>query len=185
MAVDDAARWDSRYAGHAIASPRPPDVVESSDLLDIVPGAGRALDVACGAGAQSVWMAQRGLEVVAIDASPAAIDLTTSAAGAAGVGERVEVRVVDLDRGIPSELGNFDVIVCQRFRGVDLYDSFITRLRPGGLCIVTVLSRTGAASPGAFHAAPRELLTAFTRPDAEILLHTERDGQESVVARTA
>lgn len=185
MAAEDAAHWDSRYAGHAVAEPRPPDVIESSELLDIVPATGRALDVACGTGAQSVWMAQRGLDVVAIDASPAAIDLTSAAARTAGVGQRVEVRVVDLDRGIPSELGDFDVIVCQRFRGVDLYDSFITRLRAGGLCIVTVLSRTGAASPGAFHAAPRELLTAFTRPDAEILLHTERDGQESVVARTA
>ena len=185
MATDDASRWDSRYAGHAVVAPRPPEILESSDLLHIVPAAGRALDVACGAGAQAAWLAQRGLDVVAIDASPAAIDLTTDAARAAGAGERVEARVVDLDRGIPDALGDFDVIVCQRFRAVDLYDSFITRLRTGGVCVVTVLSRTGAESPGPFHALPGELLTAFTRPGVELVLHAERNGQESVVARVS
>ena len=88
--------------------------------------------------------------------------------------------MVDLDAGIPADLDGFDVIVCQRFRGIDLYDAFVTRLAAGGLAVVTVLSETGAASPGPFHAPSGELLRAFTRPDVEIVHHAESDGQESV-----
>ncbi|MGA9278802.1 MAG: hypothetical protein WBV89_17775, partial [Ilumatobacter sp.] len=112
-----------------------------------------------------------------------AIELTSAAAAAAGVDERVDARVVDLDLGIDPTLGTFDVIVCQRFRAVDLYPSFVERMDDGGICVVTVLSRTGTGSPGPFHAPSGELRSAFTRPDIELLVHVEADGQESIIAR--
>ena len=183
MAAEDGPRWNARYAGQPVADPRPPDALTAAGLVDLVATSGRALDVACGAGGQSVWLAQRGFDVVALDASDTAIDLTRAAATAGGVGDRVDARVADLDTGIPADLDGFDVIVCQRFRGIDLYDAFVTRLVPGGLAVVTVLSRTGAESPGPFHAPSGELLRAFTRPDAEILHHLESDGQESLILR--
>jgi len=183
MAVEDGHRWNARYDGHPVAEPSPPDVLTMAGLIDVVGNSGRALDVACGAGGQTVWLAQRGFDVVAVDASDAAIGLTTAAAAAGGVADRVDAEVIDLDAGVPLDLGDFDVIVCQRFRGIDLYDAFVSRLRPGGLAAITVLSETGAASPGPFHAPPGELLRAFTRPDVEILFHNESNGQESILLR--
>jgi SAM-dependent methyltransferase len=183
MTADDARRWDARYEGRDVEEPAPPDVLVRAGALDLIPTTGRALDVACGTGAQSAWLADHGLDVVAIDASPEAIRLTDAAARSAAVAERVDARVVDLDHGIPVELGTFDVIVCQRFRGTDLYPSFIERLASGGMSIVTVLSRTGAVEPGPFHAPSRELLEAFGRDDVEIVFHDEADGQESIIAR--
>ncbi len=183
MAVEDAHRWNARYADHSVAEPSPPDALTTAGLIDVAGHSGRALDVACGAGGQTVWLAQRGLDVVAVDASDAAVGLTRAAAAAGGVEDRVDARVLDLDAGVPLELGDFDVIVCQRFRGIDLYDAFVTRLTVGGIAVVTVLSETGAASPGPFHAPSGELLHAFTRPDAEILFHSESAGQESIIVR--
>ena len=183
MSADDARRWDRRYAGQPIADPAPPDALADARLVELVNGPGRALDIACGAGAQSAWLAQRGYDVTALDASEVAVDLTHAAARGAGVGERVEALAVDLDAGLPDHLGEFDVIICQRFRSTDLYDPIVSRLRASGLAIVTVLSETGASSPGPFHAPPGELLAAFTRPDAEILHHAEAAGQESIVVR--
>jgi SAM-dependent methyltransferase len=183
MAIEDGHRWNARYEGHPVAEPSPPDALTMAGLIDVVGTSGRALDVACGTGGQTVWLAQRGFNVVAIDASEAAVDLTTTAAAAGGVADRVDAEVVDLDAGMPSGLGNFDVIVCQRFRGIALYDAFVNRLTAGGLAVVTVLSETGAASPGPFHAPSGELLRAFTRSDTEILFHTESDGQESLILR--
>ena len=183
MAVDDGPRWNARYEGHPHAEPSPPDALAHAGLVELAGTTGRALDVACGTGGQSVWLARRGLDVVALDASDVAVGLATAAAAAGGVADRVDARVVDLDAGIPADLHGFDVIVCQRFRGVELYDAFVTRLRAGGLAVVTVLSETGAGTPGPFHAPSGELLRAFTRPDAEILYHAESGGQESLVLR--
>ena len=183
MAVGDGHRWNARYEGRPVAEPSPPDALTAAGLVDALDNSGRALDVACGAGGQAVWLAQRGFDVVAVDASDAAVGLATAAAAACDVGDRVDAEVIDLDAGIPCDLGDFDVIVCQRFRGVHLYDAFVTRLTPGGVAVITVLSETGAASPGPFHAPSDELLRAFTRPDAEILFHIESDGQESIVLR--
>lgn len=183
MSIEDALRWDARYDGHAVVEPSPPDGLECPQLNEEVPTGGRALDVACGAGAQSAWLAQRGLDVVACDAASKAIELTQAAAKRAGVADRVDARVVDLDAGLPREWGSFDVIVCQRFRATGLYDAFVQRLRAGGTCIVTVLSQTGAEAPGRFHAPAGELLAAFARPNTSVVHHVEANGQESIVVR--
>jgi len=48
-------------------------------------GRGRALDVGCGAGVLSVWMAQRGLEVTGLDLFPEAIAMARAHADGKGV----------------------------------------------------------------------------------------------------
>ncbi len=182
MSVADATRWDARYADRRVGDPSAPEVLVAADLIGLIPDAGRALDVACGAGRQAAWLACRGMRVTAVDVSPRAIELTRAAAARAGVAELVDAHVADLDDGLV-ERDAFDVILCQRFRDPGLYDAFVEHLRPGGIAILTVLSRTGATSPGPHHAPSNELLRAFDRPGMEILHHTERDGEESIVAR--
>lgn len=181
MTASDAERWDARYDGQPLAEPTPPDAVVASELDERFPTTGRALDVACGAGGQSVWLALRGLKVVALDVSPAAVAMTSAAADHYEVGDRVEAAASDLDAGLDEELGNFDVIVCQRFRATHLFDDFVNRLRPGGIAVVTVLSQSGADNPGPFHAPPGELATTFDRSDTEVLFHAEAAGQESII----
>ena len=182
MTAADAQRWNARYTGRPLATSQRPDALDD-ETEAAVPTSGRALDVACGAGAQSVWLAGRGLEVLALDVADEAVRLTREACSAARLPDRVDVRVVDLDDGLPDRPDSFDVIVCQRFRATHLYDAFVERLAPGGVAIVTVLSRTGADDPGPFHAPTGELLATFDRPDTELLRHVEGDGQESLVVR--
>lgn len=182
MTAADADRWNSRYQDQPVAEPRRPDAL-NDELEAQLPTAGTALDVACGAGAQSAWLARRGLDVIALDVADVAITLTGAAAATAGVVERVDARVVDLDSGLPAEPAHFDVIVCQRFRATHLYEAFAARLAPGGTAVVTVLSQTGAGDPGPFHAPSGELRAAFDRDELELLRHVEGDGQESVVVR--
>ena len=179
---DDATRWDARYEGRSLATPSRPDAL-TDELAALLPQSGAALDVAAGAGGQSLWLAQRGLSVIALDVSPAAVRLAGDAARSVGLGHRVDVRVADLDDGLDPSLEHLDVIVCQRFRATHLYQTFAERLAPGGFAVVTVLSHTGAVAPGPFHAPSGELTRAFDRADVEMLRHVEADGQESVVVR--
>ena len=93
----DRRRWDERYEGATVASPRPPDVLDGADeLLALLPSGGTAIDIACGAGAQSTWLAGLGYDVVALDVSPVAIELTRSAAAAQDLAGRI-----DAPRGRP------------------------------------------------------------------------------------
>lgn len=179
----DRERWDERYIGRDVAPPARPEALDGG-LVAHVPTAGRALDVACGTGGQTVWLAARGLTVVALDVSPEAIRLTTAAAEAVGCAARVEARVHDLDGGLPAGLGDVDVVLCQRFRDTGLYRPILDLLRPGGIGIVTVLSEVGRTGPPRpFHAPPGELRAAFATGATVVLAEREEGGVGSIVFR--
>jgi SAM-dependent methyltransferase len=177
----DAERWDARYAERATGEPRPPAGVDGIAL----PEAGRCLDIACGLGEQSLWAAERGLDVVSLDVSATAIGALRSAAAARGLAERIDARQVDLDRGLPADVtAGCALVICQRFRDPRLYPAIMGAAGVGGLIVVTVLSRVGAGEQrGPFHASPGELLDAFDRPEMEILRSIESNGEATLVAR--
>jgi SAM-dependent methyltransferase len=181
----DRRRWDQRWADNGPSAveitARPPDVIDDHPrLLDRLPSRGPALDVACGVGAQSLWMAGRGLDVTALDVSPVAVDLLRAAADQQGLS--VDARVHDTDAGLPDDLIELAVIVCQRYRAARLYEEFVERLRPGGVLVLTVLSAVGLdGEPGEFHAQAGELTAAFEPLDVDVLVDVEADGQASIV----
>lgn len=146
---------------------------------------GICLDVACGLGAQSLWGAHQGFDVVAIDVADVAIMALNSAALRAGVRDRIDSRVVDLDEGLPADVASrCSLVICQRFRDPRLYGQFEYMLRPGGVLVVTVLSRVGLqGDPGPHHAPPGELVVSLGRTDLEIERHVELDGEATIVAR--
>lgn len=155
----------------------PPGALRGREHL--LPSSGRALDVACGRGAVAVWLAARGLATDAVDVSPVGVAAGAELAREWGVD--VGWSVHDLDTGLPPGCsGPYDVVVCQRFRDPALYPALVAALAPGGLLVITVLSEVGD-SGGAFRAAPGELATAFAA--LEVLAHTERDGEASLVGR--
>jgi SAM-dependent methyltransferase len=178
---DDAERWNTRYLGRTTGEPSMPKGLGGIELER----AGRCLDVACGLGEQSIWAALAGFDVVALDASEVAITALNTSALAAGVRDRIDSRVVDLDDGFPTELTDaFSLVICQRFRDEDLYEQLVYALRPEGVLVITVLSQVGLqGDPGPFHAAPGELVCAFRRLDVEVLRNVELDGEATLVAR--
>ncbi|MBC3192600.1 class I SAM-dependent methyltransferase [Pseudonocardia sp. C8] len=178
MSGEDRERWDARHLGLGPGTPQPPDALRGH--LDLVPAQGRALDVACGRGAVAVWLAGRGLDVVAVDVSPAGLAAAAELATAERPPGRIRWVEADLDDGFPIEDGTYDVVVCQRFRAPALYPVLASAVAPGGLLAITVLSEVGDAG-GRFRAAPGELVRAFA--DLEIVAHHEDAGEAHLLAR--
>jgi SAM-dependent methyltransferase len=149
--------------------------------VDEVPTTGRVLDLACGTGTASVWLAERGLTVWGLDVSAVAIEAARDLAARHGVADRCRFSAVDLDGGLPPG-PPVAMVLCHRFRDPNLYPALIARLATGGLLAISVLSEVGAR-PGPFRARAGELESAFGTLRA--LAGGEGNGQAWLLARAA
>jgi hypothetical protein len=77
-----AEDWDEFYSGEQIWSGNPNGAL-LAEVAELSPG--RALDVGCGEGADSVWLARQGWQVTALDISAKAVERTEALAPEAGV----------------------------------------------------------------------------------------------------
>ncbi len=79
------------------------------DAVALAPGA-RVLEIGCGAGHLTMQLAERGLKIEAVDASPAMVELTAERAREKGFEQLVNVAVADV-HVLPFAAGEFDLVV--------------------------------------------------------------------------
>ena len=115
---------------------------------------GRALEVGCGAGLMTVWLAERGMTVNAVDTVPSMLDLTRTRVTESGVADRVDVALGDI-QSLPFAANTFQLVVAL---GVVPWVSspptavaeLARVLQPAGFLIVNVGNRlrlTGLVDP--------------------------------------
>jgi 2-polyprenyl-3-methyl-5-hydroxy-6-metoxy-1,4-benzoquinol methylase len=127
--------WNERY--------------RSRDVLDLTPARllvatvtalppGRALDLACGAGRNALWLAHHGWNVTAIDGAAEAIRIVEEHDA------RVDTRVLDLenDAPLPFEDETFDLVVILYFLYRPLFAEALRVLRPGGIVVTAIRTRS-------------------------------------------
>jgi SAM-dependent methyltransferase len=135
----DSRQWDERYAGAEFEWTERPNQFVAAELADLPPG--RALDLAAGEGRNSVWLAERGWRVTAVDFSRVGLDKGRKLATARGVDEaRIEWIVADLCDYAPDR-GAFDLVLIAYLQvGPGLRAGVLTRaaaaLAPGGTLLV-------------------------------------------------
>ncbi|MBA3432779.1 MAG: methyltransferase domain-containing protein [Actinobacteria bacterium] len=98
--------WNRKYAQNEQLWSAHPNRTLVAEVEDLEPG--RALDLACGDGRHSVWLAERGWSVTAVDFSEVAIAKARKRAAVAGV--RVAYRRGDLLDFEPAP-GTFDLVL--------------------------------------------------------------------------
>jgi tellurite methyltransferase len=133
MAESDRTKWDRRFARASEIDLAPPDWLQEVDAA--LPRQGYALDIAAGAGRLAIWLAGRGLDVLAVDISPAGLELARQAAVAKGL--QIETLSADLEAASLPE-GPFDVITCFNYRQRDLFPFIRERLKVGGFLLAEV-----------------------------------------------
>ncbi len=130
--------WDERYAGEEYFYGVEPNAFLVSQASLLKPGMS-CLAVADGEGRNGVWLAQQGLDVLSLDASPVALDKARKLAQQRGVAMRFEQ--VDLMQWDGGE-DRFDVVVAIFIQFVppgqreQLFERIKRYLKPGGLLLL-------------------------------------------------
>ncbi|MCG6871907.1 MAG: methyltransferase domain-containing protein [Gammaproteobacteria bacterium] len=156
----DIQRWNDKYRRRS-----PEEAAPDSLLIDharLLPGDGVALDIACGAGQNAIFLAERGYQVIGLDGSR--IGLQLCRANALRTGARVQLAALDLDEFEPPQ-SRFDLIVVFYYLNRRLLRLLPAALRPGGLLICrTFNTRRLSQHPGfrrEYLLEDGELATAF------------------------
>ena len=133
----DIERWDRKYGDvGAEQEIRPePLLVEHRRLLN---GRGRALDLACGLGQNTVFLASLGYDVVGIDGSLVALRSCRERLAARGLS--ASLIAADLD-SFPLRGDTFDLVVVVRYLNRALIPELRRSLKPGGWLIYQTFNR--------------------------------------------
>ena len=114
MSKQDRNKWNQRYAEASYHNNNPVKLV--ADWLPRLP-VGRALDVACGAGRNSLFLAQAGYQVDAIDISREGLNLARQKAK----NQELSINWIerDLDQPYPFDT-DYDLIIVMWYVNLEL-----------------------------------------------------------------
>ncbi len=135
MADRDREKWDRKYRENPILREERSPCRWLEEYVPEGDGKSVALDVACGTGRNTLWLARHGWYVDAVDISPVALDILKERAKEAHLDERITCRLVDLDR-FEAPRPDYDLIVKTNYLDRPLIADLQTRVRPGGYFIV-------------------------------------------------
>ncbi len=163
--------WEARHA-KTVASGSA-ELTASSLIVEFTTQLqpGRALDLACGLGRHSLWLARMGWHVTAVDRSRVAIEFLQRAAAAQGT--RIDAVVADLESGglVIRQDHPWNLIVVYNYWQRGLMASVRSGVSPGGFVLAS------ARLTGSFRVEPGELRSAFS--DWEILHYREHQNADA------
>jgi tellurite methyltransferase len=128
------SNWDERYLKSEQISDEPaPLIVSVAQWLT----AGQALDIACGAGRNAIFLAERGWKVTAVDSSQTGIELAGKRATARNVA--LDLRVADLERDeFRIEPDYYDLICNFYYLQRDLFPQIRAGVRHGAVVVAAI-----------------------------------------------
>jgi tellurite methyltransferase len=162
-------KWNERYRA-ATDDQQAARVLREN--LHLLPDDGRALDLACGLGGNSILLAQQGLKVDAWDIADVPITALQAVALEQQLSIQAEVRDVEISPPAPE---TFDVIAVSYFIDRNIVPALIQALKPGGLIYYQTFTRQRVSDRGPqraeFRLTDQELLQLFS--ELHILFYRE------------
>jgi SAM-dependent methyltransferase len=141
-------QWDERYSATGFVWATEPNQFVAAELSGLAPG--RALDLAAGEGRNTIWLAERGWRVTAVDFSRAGLDKGRALSAARGVPEgQVDWILADLSDYQP-EPGAYDLVLAAYFQVVPKVRASVlgraaAALAPGGTAFIVAHDLTNLA----------------------------------------
>ena len=178
MTASDREKWDAKYRLKRSPSPASDWLVEN---LRELPRGGKGLDLACGDGANALFMASRGNRMTAVDISPVGLQIGKKSGGPASV-TWIEADLDDWN----CEESDFDFVMCLKFLDRRRLPILVeSALKPGGLFLAETYrqipeSKSHVSNPEHL-LQPNEWLTMF--PTFEVLAKRDAGDMSGVLLR--
>ncbi|HXG58523.1 MAG TPA: class I SAM-dependent methyltransferase [Thermoanaerobaculia bacterium] len=167
-------KWDIRYRSGDFGGMAPASLL--TDHVPPLPPDGRALDLACGAGRNAIWLAGRGWRVTGVDASFAGLQIAQDLCRG-----RVALLQHDLERDpLPFADASFDLVLNILFLHRPLFAEARRVTRPGGTFMASIHTTRAQRMNRAWCLGEGELREVFH--DWEIVVYRE-DVVAEIVAR--
>jgi SAM-dependent methyltransferase len=154
--------WNKRYrlrerpAEDLDAAPTPLLVKTAAKLAP-----GKALDLACGAGRNALWLADHGWEVTAVDGADAAIEILQIRAEERGL--KINALVADLEKDeFEIEPSGWDLVAMCYYLQRNLFEPAKRGVAPGGILISIVHMSEPGEEDGPHRLRPGQLERYFT-----------------------
>ena len=136
--MDNKQFWEDRYA----SAPKIWSGKVNQPLIDFVKDLkpGNALDLGCGEGADSLWLAKNGWHVTAVDISQNAVDKVNKNAESLGLTGSIKAIAIDLSSNFPT--GNYDLVIAMYFHSPKAFDrtkvlkKALSSVTPGGIMFI-------------------------------------------------
>ena len=134
MSIQDKEKWDSKYLKKSqLLEPRGASV-NLKNYLGHCSGT-KALDLACGAGRNSIFLGESGFDVDSIDIAKIALDALDAEAKKQNLSSKINTILVDLDR-YKIKQNMYDIIVITNFLDRELLKRAKNALKIGGILFV-------------------------------------------------
>lgn len=163
--------WNQRWTDRNYSDGWTPDswLVKHRYLLD----SGEALDIACGRGRNTLFLAESGYQVTAIDYSSVALEQLKQKSSQHRL--QVETMLWDLEQQADLPQKQFDLIINFFYLNRPILPLLKQSIKPGGLAIIRTFTTAGNGAPCQLGPEmvlnPGELKTYFTNWD--ILVYEE------------
>lgn len=180
----DRIKWNMRFESEDFFlgdRPSPFLAREIERIKTLVPGSA-ALDVACGEGRNSLFLAQHGFRVVGLDISDAGLAKGRNRAIAMRMD--IDFRRVDLDTYTLKE--SYDLILNFNFLNRELIPTEVACLNPGGVLLFDTIMASEKllqSHDPSYLLHPGELNILFDTTEGEILFSEESDSGDIPTAR--
>jgi 2-polyprenyl-3-methyl-5-hydroxy-6-metoxy-1,4-benzoquinol methylase len=128
--LETQKKWNQIYTNDLLIVQDPVPAQVIVDFAHLLPNTGQALDLACGRGANSLFLAARGLECWAWDISDVVIEQLSAKAEKRRLNVRAQVRDIEKQ---PLPAASYNVIVVTHFLNRSMSRQIIRMLKPNGL----------------------------------------------------
>lgn len=165
--------WNERYARGKYSSAEPHKL-----LISLVENlkAGKALDLACGAGRHALFLAENGWRVTAVDNSAVGIEIARKRAAEKNL--QIDFRVADLEKSeFEIEENAYDLICDFYYLRRELFAAMKAGVKPGGVIVSTIHIYGKNEPEGRFLLREGELKEFFA--DFEILHYHETSATDT------